>query len=62
MVCSEILKINKMTIKVPSNATKAQLDKIFSEVTKNNPQKTSKDFVGKFNFKIDSLEFQRDLR
>jgi hypothetical protein len=51
-----------MTIKVPQNATKAQLEDIFTEVVKNNPQKKSKDFAGKFNFKIDSLAFQRDLR
>jgi hypothetical protein len=58
-----------MTIRVPANATKADIDKIFDEISKNkkeiNKIKTKlspKDFIGKFPFEGDSLAFQRDLR
>ena len=58
-----------MIIRVPANATKADIDKVFQEINKNK-EETSKDkkklnpqdFIGKFPFEGDSLTFQRDLR
>ena len=58
-----------MIIRVPANATKADIDKVFQEINKNKEETSKdkkklnpKDFIGKFPFEGDSLTFQRDLR
>ena len=58
-----------MTIRVPANATKADIDKIFEEINKNKAEMNKdkkklspRDFIGKLKFEGDTLAFQRDLR
>jgi hypothetical protein len=56
-------KTNKaMTIKVPANAKKADIDKLFKELNKNDKPFDARDYIGKIKFKGDTLAFQRDLR
>jgi hypothetical protein len=51
-----------MTIKVPANAKKADIDKLFKELNKNEKPFDARDYIGKIKFKGDTLAFQRDLR
>lgn len=51
-----------MTVKVPANAKKVDIDAIFSKLQKANKSLKPQDFIGRFPFKGDSLEFQKDLR
>jgi hypothetical protein len=51
-----------MTIKVPANAKKADIDKIFKELNKNDKPFDARDYIGKIRFEGDTLAFQRDLR
>lgn len=51
-----------MTVKVPANVKKVDIEAIFSKLQKNSKPLKPQDFIGKFPFKGDSLEFQKDLR
>lgn len=51
-----------MTVKIPANAQKVEIEAVFSKLKKSNKPLKPQDFVGKFPFKGDSLEFQKDLR
>ncbi|PWK27047.1 hypothetical protein LV89_01859 [Arcicella aurantiaca] len=51
-----------MTIKVPANAKKADIDKIFKNLNQTAKPFNARDFVGKIRFGTDPLELQRDLR
>jgi hypothetical protein len=59
-VCLDNYK--KMTIKVPINATKVDVKSIFSKLQKKSKPLKPHDFIGKFPFKGDSLDFQKELR
>ena len=60
-ICRELNK-KAMTIKVPANAKKADIDKLFKELNKNEKPFDARDYIGKIKFKGDTLAFQRDLR
>ncbi len=51
-----------MTIKIPANAKKADIDEILKVLKKSEKQFDARDFIGKIKFKGDTLAFQRDLR
>lgn len=51
-----------MTVKIPLNAKKADLETIFLNIQKKNKTLKPQDFIGKFPIKGDSLKFQEDLR
>jgi hypothetical protein len=58
-----LLKNNKkMTVKIPANAKKAEIDAVFKNLQKDKKTLKPQDFIGKFPFKGDSLKFQEDLR
>lgn len=51
-----------MTIRVPKNAKKVEIDKIFKNLNQVEKPFDASDFIGKIKFRIDPLELQRDLR
>lgn len=58
-----LLKKNTIvTIKVPTNAKKADIDKMFKNLSQTTKPFDARDFVGKIKFRTDPLELQQDLR
>ncbi|WP_255038269.1 hypothetical protein [Lacihabitans soyangensis] len=51
-----------MTVKIPANAKKAEIEAVFKNLQKDKKTLKPQDFIGKFPFKGDSLKFQEDLR
>lgn len=51
-----------MKIKIPANATKVAIDKMFKNLNHEVKPFDARDFVGKIKFRTDPLELQRDLR
>lgn len=51
-----------MTIKVPANAKKEDIERLFKEIRKANKPFDAREFIGKISFKGDTLAFQKDLR
>lgn len=51
-----------MTIKIPANAKRVEIDKIFKNLNQVEKPFDARDFVGKIKFRTDPLELQRDLR
>lgn len=51
-----------MTIRVPKNAKKVDIDTIFKNLQQDIKPFDARDFVGKIKFRTDPLQLQRDLR
>jgi hypothetical protein len=51
-----------MTIRIPANAKKVDIDKLFKDLIKDEKPFDARDYIGKIKFKGDTLAFQRDLR
>jgi hypothetical protein len=51
-----------MTIKIPANATKLELDKALKKLDKSEKPFDASKYIGKIKFSGDPVEFQRDLR
>jgi hypothetical protein len=51
-----------MTIRIPKNAKKVDIDKIFENLNQDTKPFDARDFVGKIKFRTDPLQLQRDLR
>jgi hypothetical protein len=51
-----------MTIKIPANAKKVDIDKMFKNLNQEVKPFDARDFIGKIKFRTDPLELQRDLR
>jgi len=60
-ICEKLI-IEIMTIKIPANAKKVDIDKMFKNLNQEVKPFDARNFVGKIKFRTDPLELQRDLR
>ena len=51
-----------MTVKIPENATKLELDKALQKLDKAQKTFDASKYIGKIKFTGDPVEFQRELR